>query len=114
MRSVIIHLHDTTEPEVAGFLQEMYPFQKGSPWIADVAGDACLYIDFYRDGPTERGPERWAEVVASFGGEPSVSVIADVSGRHQGDEQIHQFVSSLLARFRGAIEGDDPHHLSGV
>ena len=111
MRSVIVHLRDTTEQEVAGFLQRTYPFQQGPPWIAHVAGDACLYIDFYRDGPSEHEPKEWAGILASFGGEPSVSVGADVSGRHPGDEQVRDFVGALLGRFGGAAQDDYTNHL---
>jgi len=45
------------------------------------------------------------------GGEPAVGVIADVSGRHPGDEQVAAFVSGLLARFAGAAMDEYTTHL---
>ena len=86
---------------MAAYLDAAYP-ERREPWVAFVRGDACLYINLYRDGPREHEPEDWADIVRRFGGEPAVGVIADVSGRHPGDEQAAGFVAGLLSRFSGA------------
>ncbi|WP_437540127.1 hypothetical protein WME79_41175 [Sorangium sp. So ce726] len=110
MRSVVVFLRDTIESAVTAYLDAAYPEQR-DPWVVFVAGDACLYINLYRDGPREDEPEDWADIVQRFGGEPAVGVIADVSGRHPGDEQVAAFVAGLLSRFSGAAMDDYTPHL---
>jgi hypothetical protein len=111
MRSVVVHLRDTTESEVAAFLQQAYPSQQGPTWIAQASGDACLYIDFHPCSPSATPPEEWQAIVREFGGAPAVSVIADVSGRHPGGDQVREFVTRLLARFSGAATDDYSKHM---
>lgn len=101
MRSVIVFLRDTTESAVKAHLDVAYP-QQHEPWIMFVGGEACLYIDLYRDGPREHEPEQWASIVRRFGGEPAVAVIACVSGRRRGDEEVLTFAAALLTRFSGS------------
>jgi hypothetical protein len=121
MRSVIFHLRDASEEEVAQFLQRAFPFQAGPPWICDVEGDPCLYIDLYRDGPNEYEPKDWARLVDALGCAPATSVVADVSGRHAGDDQLRFLASKLLGEFQGLAMDDFSEHywsaaevLSGV
>jgi hypothetical protein len=40
-----------------------------------------------------------------------VTVSAHVSGRHPGDDEVHQFVRSLLTRFRGAAQDEYTGHM---
>ncbi|MEW4568758.1 hypothetical protein AB1L88_12905 [Tautonia sp. JC769] len=75
------------------------------------AGDPCLYVNFYRDVSREFDPENWSDLVQRFGGEPAVVVMADVSGRHPGDEQVFDFVTDLLSRFSGSAQDDYTEHL---
>lgn len=110
MRSVFVHLRETTEKRVAAFLQRTYPFQQGPPWICDIRGDACLYIDFCSDVRKEFEPEDWRGLLAALGGEPQISIVADISGRHPGDEQVHAFVLTLLAQFKGIAQDDYTRH----
>jgi hypothetical protein len=112
VRSVVVHLRDTNENDVTELLRLTYPPHVGPRWIADIGGDACLYITFYRDGPLEAGD--WKRLVEAFGGEPSISIIADVSGRHPGSEQVRHFVTSLLGRFSGAAQDDYSPHLWSI
>ena len=109
MRSVVVFLRDTTEAAVTAYLDASYPEQR-EPWVVFVGGDACLYINLYRDGPREHEPEAWADIVRRFGGEPAVGVIADVSGRYPGAEQVADFVSGLLTRFSGAAMDEYTTH----
>ncbi|WP_145361093.1 hypothetical protein [Alienimonas californiensis] len=110
MRSVFVFLRGTTEEEIAAYLDGAYPAQR-EPWLATSADDPCLYINFYRGGPRELGPEGWTDLVRRFGGEPSAGVMADVSGRHPGDEQVFDFVTSLLAIFSGSAQDEYTEHL---
>jgi hypothetical protein len=110
VRSVLVFLRDTTEAEVAAYLDGAYPSQR-EPWVAAVDGDAFLYIHLYHDGPREHEAEEWADIICRFGGEPAVGVIADVSGRHPGDEQATGFVTGLLVRFSGAAMDEYTTHL---
>lgn len=104
MRSVLVHLWQIDEPAVAAVLDSAYPQQR-SPWVRFVNGDACLYIDFYHDGPIEHVD--WDERFRPLGGNPSVSVIADISGRHDGRPEVRELVALLLSRFRGVAENDN-------
>lgn len=101
MRSVFFFLWDTDEVELTAFLQKTYPYQKGPPWIDDIEGDPCLYINFYSDMYLEYEPDDIEKIVTYFGYPPSVGVIADVSGRHMGDHQVRNFARQLLTRFKG-------------
>jgi hypothetical protein len=110
MRSVLVFLRNTTESEVEAYLDAEYPSQR-DPWVVRVGGDPCLYIHFCRDGPREHEPDEWADILQRFGGEPAVAVIAFVSGRHPGDEQVAAFVGGFLSRFSGAAMDEDTLHL---
>lgn len=110
MRSVFVYLRDVTEPEVAAFLAANYPFQAGPLWVADKRGDPVLYIDFYRDLNTEAEVEEWFAILEHLGGEPTVSVVADVSGRHAGTEEVHAFVLGLLRAFSGVARDEYTFH----
>ena len=111
MRSVFVFLRDTTEAEVASFLEHAYPNPKGPPWLSSVGAEPSLYIDFYHDGPRECEPEEWSDLVASLGGGPIVGVTADVSGRRPGDEEVYEFITKILTRFSGVANDDYTTHL---
>lgn len=111
MESIIIYLWDTNEEKVASFLQDAYPFQKGPPWIDELDGDACLYINFYHDLHMEHDSNEIAEIRSLFGSEPSVIVIADISGRHLGQQRERNFVRSLMTRFKAMAQDDFTSHL---
>src|SRR5882724_6249983 len=106
MRSVWLHLRSASEEQVVNFLKHTYTRQKGPPWICDVRGDACLYIDIDREMELELEPELLAKLRKELKGGPTVSVVADVSGRHSGDKQVREFVSALLSEFEGLAEDE--------
>jgi hypothetical protein len=108
LRSVFAHLWNTTEGEVAAALDRLYPTQ-GRPWVLEVDGDACLYVDFYRDGPVE--DDEWHTRFSSRAGPPAVSVIADISGRHEGWPEVRDFVARVLGTFDGVATDDGWLHL---
>ncbi len=112
MRSVVVHLKDVSEPTVVAFLTENYRvLPEPTCWTAEKKGDPVLYIDFYRDLNTEAEEEDWFALLEYFRGEPAVSVIADVSGRHDGTEEVRSFVCGLLRAFSGVAEDEYTHHL---
>jgi hypothetical protein len=108
MRSALVLLRDTTSKEVARYLDAVYPSQR-EPWIALVSDDPCLYINLLQGSPFDEDERE--EMIARFDGEPAVTVVADVSGRHPGDEQIFELTSDLLGRFSGAALDDYTSHL---
>ena len=110
MRSVFVFLRDTTEAAVTAYLDAAYPEQRG-PWVMRQREDAYLYIDIYRDGPREFESDEWADIARRFREEPAVVVIADVSGRHPGDEQTVAFVAGLLTQFAGSAMDEYTPHL---
>ena len=79
--------------------------------MADKEGDPLLYIDFYHDFNIEGEVEEWFGLLEYFGGEPAVSVSADVSGRHDGTEEVFLFVCGLLRAFRGVVTDGYTFHL---
>lgn len=101
MRTVIVHLIDCNEEDVAATLNAAYPAQPGPDWVELVDGDACLYIHFYYDLELESQPDDIERLRAHLGRLPSVSVAADVSGRHTGKAQVYRFVETLLERWTG-------------
>ncbi len=110
MRSVFVFLRTAERPEVERWLTENFRFQSGPPWIVDIQGDACLYIEIYDNWHDDHEPEGWQRVSEGFGWEPTCGVIADVSGRHPGDEQVSSFVLSTLERFDGVAMDDYTEH----
>lgn len=109
MRSVLVHLQ-AEEAAVLAFLDERFPAQR-DPWVDFVEGDACLYIRLYRDHETEMEPEELHALRAHFGDAQPLSVIADVSGRHDGTEQVQRFARALLSRWRGVVQDEFTDHL---
>ena len=106
MRTIVVHLRSATEDQVEGFLKRTYPMQDGPPWISAIDGDACLYIEIYRDLASEADPQEVASLRKALGDEPTVSVMANVSGRHPGGPEVRDFVSRLLSEFEGLLEDD--------
>jgi hypothetical protein len=110
VRAVLVHFSNATEEDVARFLKSTFPSQQGPPWICDVNGDPCLWIDFYRDGPSELEQADLAELSLALGRHPRTSVVAELSGRYDGAEQVRNFVTTLLAQFSGVAHDDCTEH----
>jgi len=103
MRSVFVHVWRTSEAEVAAALDRAYVVEVDQ-WLLQVGDDPYLYISFYRDGPRE--DDSWSSRFSDFGGPPAVSVIADISGRHEGWAEAQSFVLMLLGGFEGVASDD--------
>jgi hypothetical protein len=103
LRSMFVHLWDTTEAESAATLDALCPGQR-HPWFVRYNGDTYLFVDFYQDGPAE--DEDWAARFKSQDGLPSVTIMVAISGRHDGWPETQAFVAELLGRFRGVATDD--------
>lgn len=110
MRSVFALLKSATNAEVTAFLQRTYSFQMGPPWINAVQGDPCLYINFVQYKHVVSEPDEQTEIIRQLGHEPSVVIMADVSGRHPGDEQVSRFVTAILTQFPGVAQDEYTPH----
>ncbi|ESQ76128.1 hypothetical protein [Asticcacaulis sp. AC402] len=77
MRSVIVHLIETTEAEVSAFLETQYPTQAGPPWVALSNNDPCLYFNFYTYLLEEAGPDKLSELERRLGLMPSIRAQSD-------------------------------------
>ena len=111
MRTVAVYLKEVTESQATDFLTRAYPSQSGPPWIENISGDPCLYINFAKEILSESEPEESLKVIEALGGSPQVVLTADVSGRHLGRAEVRKFVISLLERFTGVAEDDYSTHL---
>lgn len=110
LRSIFVFLRERTGEAVAAYLDQAYPDQR-EPWLVTSAGDPRLYIDFHRDWATELERDARDTLVQRFGGEPAVVVMADVSGRHPGDEHAFGVVDDLLTHFSASAQDDYTEHL---
>ena len=112
METVTVLIRRTSREEVGAFLTSRFESQpSGAQWIARVQGDPSLYINEV-NGPEHFIPaEEWDRVVQLFGGEPTVCIGADVSGRHVADGQAKAFAIELLRRFDGAVTDGFTEHL---
>ncbi len=105
MRSIFIHLAETTREDVAVFLSRMFPGQ-AQPWLHPVPPkDNALYIDF-----SEPEPEDMPEIFSILGNQPFVSLVANVSGRHPGDQEVAYFIQLCLTAFKGVAQDDYSAH----
>lgn len=110
MRSVFAYLRDTTIDEVATFLDRTCPSQIGPPWIWESQGDVSLYIRCESGMAANNDLEDGDSILVALGAPPTVTVIADVSGRHSGDDEVRGLLSELLRSFRGVACDDYTSH----
>lgn len=106
MRTVLVHLSGCTDAQLASALSEMYPGRK-EPWLHMADDDPCLYIRILQADEAESWfPEELAPALRHFGGVVPLTVVADVSGRHDGTTQVRQLAVALLSRFKGIAEDE--------
>jgi len=110
MRSILLHFRGVTKGDVNHLLQEICRPTNGPPWVYEVEGEPYLYIDFYTDGPREFEPEDWAVLVKTLSGQPSISLVVNVSGRHPGDRELMEFVSAVLSKVDGFAQDEYTSH----
>ena len=113
MRSILVHLKNASKSEVIELLNTITSKPNGSTgvdWlIASEKDDPVLYIGFYNDYE-EFEPEDWNNLLAILGNKPSVSIYADISGRHSGTEEVFTFVERVLTKFDGVAQDDYTDH----
>jgi len=103
LRSIFVHLWGTSESEVSAWLGRHYTCGPAR-WLLERDGNPYLYIEFYRDGPFE--DEEWFTRFSDWGSPPAVSVIANISGRHDGWPEPQAFVTCVLGKFNGVATDD--------
>lgn len=95
MRSVIVYLKEASEDELIDYLQNNYPSESAPPWHLRTGDNVILTISAYGDFQPD------SSVMSELGYAPSVAVLAEVSKRHPGDDEVYSFVVSLLEEFEG-------------
>jgi len=74
------------------------------------ASAPVLYLSFYDDLWAEAEPADLESLTVSLGMMPTVSVMADVSGRVPGDVEVREFAAFMLSEFRGVAWDDYTCH----
>jgi len=111
VRSVVIHLADTTRAAVRERLSEFAGPANGNEWRYPPASSTpVLYIGFYEDYEREFEPDELRQLQTALGKMPDVIVIANVSGRTPGDAEVRQFVECLLDTFHGVAQDEYSGH----
>jgi hypothetical protein len=109
MRSILIHLWNTTPPAVEAAFPEklvLNPSVKEIPgkWLLKIDDEIYLHISFYQTGPVEL--EDWNTRFNTIGSPPPVSISVSISDDHDGWDQTRDFALWLLSKFQGAAEDD--------
>ncbi|WP_164929082.1 hypothetical protein [Gloeobacter violaceus] len=112
MRSIVIHLADTTREAVRTQLSEIAEYTSGDEWRYPHRSSApVLYIQFYDDYEREVEPGEMNSLASELDQMPSVSIIAHVSGRVPGGAEVRWFTESVLGTFRGLAQDEySPHY----
>ena len=112
MRSVIVHLIETSIDRVGDTLSEFAVHNTPDQWLYPEASNPSLYIEMF---PQLTGLNYSEEEIAGLekvlGRKPEVSVVADVSGRVPGDAEVSALIELLLTHFRGVANDEfSPHY----
>jgi hypothetical protein len=86
--------HGATESQIVAVLDELFLARGNSQWaiLDDSATEEVVTIRFYDDHLRESDPEELNVLRSRFSGEIPASLIANVSGRHDGTPQVRHFV----------------------
>lgn len=113
MRSIFIHLKNASKTEIREYLDTITSKPNGTSgvdWlVVSEEGDPVLYVAFYNDYE-EFEPQDWNNLLLVLGNEPSVSIVADISGRHSGTGEVFEFVEKILTKFDGVAQDDRSEH----
>jgi hypothetical protein len=111
MRSVFFHLKGVPHQAVTEFLSALTPAVGPESWHwPPRSAEPALYVNFYEDLLAEAKPADLESLRAALGAMPSVSVMADVSGRVPGDVEVWDFAQLILNKFRGVAWDDYTTH----
>jgi hypothetical protein len=109
MRSVVIHLVDTTHEAVSARLSRFVGHSDPVEWRYPRHKPA-LYIEFYNTFENEFEPGELLPLESALGRMPDVTVIAQVSGRVPGDVELRELAECLLGTFRGLAKDEFSDH----
>ncbi|MGC4072344.1 MAG: hypothetical protein QM760_07485 [Nibricoccus sp.] len=109
MRSVFILFKEASRAEVARSFDAKFA-RNGRSWIS---GES-VYIGFYDDAEVEFEPELLGSVRSLSERKAIVAVMADISGRIPGDEEVLSFCSQILGEFSGWAMDDYSDHLWSI
>jgi hypothetical protein len=101
MRSITLHLAGTSQKEIEPHL---------SHWQTSKSLGDNLYVDLYETRTEQMNVARLEEFQRVLGGLPDVSLVADVSGRVDGEAEIFAFVQYFLNRYSGLAMDDYTNH----
>jgi hypothetical protein len=115
MKLVFIYLIKTTLEELNNYLSQNYahdPRIDISEWIdVDDANDPVLYINMMESKSWEQSYGELNEGLnAILGEQPTHVVQIDVSGRHEGDQEVQKCIHVLLSRFSGVVQDEFTDH----
>jgi hypothetical protein len=110
MRTVFAHLKNVERSAVVAELDNICDKRNVQldQWLCLKNGDPVLYVSFYKDYQ-ELEPDEWNQLIKRLGCEPSISIVADVSGRHDGRAESISFLRSVLSSFDGVVQDDSQH-----
>ena len=118
MRSVYVYLKSAPLTDVSEWLTRNCVYQGiDSPWLVVKENDPVMYIRIepgneYMAFMAKHDCEDEIEaVVQAFGGPPSLVIIVDISGRHDGTSEVHDLMKGLLSTYDGYAQDDFSEHL---
>jgi hypothetical protein len=109
MRSVFILFKEASRAELVRDFDVKFA-RNGAGWIRD----GSVYIGFYDDAEVEFEPELLERLRALSGRKEVVAVMADISGRIPGDQEVMSFCSQVLGDFSGWAMDDYSSHLWSI
>ncbi|OVE82533.1 hypothetical protein BVY03_00680 [bacterium K02(2017)] len=111
MRSVFIHLTDININELTIYLNSTYP-EQNNPWLILKNEDPVLYINHYTNTLAEYDfeKEEIESIKKALNGDITASLIIDVSGRHEGLDEVTLFLEKILTRFKGIAIDEYTQH----
>ncbi len=114
MRSILLHLKNTTQAEVTAHLDQECRHRslsgRNKQWSWCTEEEPVLYIGFI-NAAQDLGAEDLEIVRQALGSEPSVTIAVDVSGQSGGDAEVPDFISYVLLAFEGVAQDDYTSHV---
>jgi hypothetical protein len=113
MRSVFVYLKNTERCAVASVMHSFAKSLDGREWAYPADGNTTLWIRYFDEYQSEFEPEELAVLVKALGQAPDVVLMADISGRIEGEKEARFFANTMLNAFSGvAYDGCNEHYWS--
>jgi len=109
MRSIFVFIKKSDREQVIACLNSICTKRNGSTdaWITETNGDPVLYVEFSENSfQNEIGANEWNDLVSKLGEEPKMSISVDISGRHDGKNEVMNFLASFLEINEGYVMDD--------